>query len=113
MKLAINGGKKVRTKQFEAYNTIGKEEEDAVLRVLRSGKLSTFLGAWHKDFYGGIEVQSLEKEWAEFFKIKHAISVNSATSGLICAVGACKICTGDEVIVSTYTMVASAIASCF
>lgn len=112
-KLAINGGEKLRTKPFPAYNTIGKEEEEAVLRVLRSGKLSTYLGAWHEDFYGGNEVKAFEKEWAEFFKVKHAISVNSATSGLICAVGAAGIEAGDEVIVSPYTMSASAIAPLF
>ncbi len=110
MKLAINGGKKVREEPFLAYNTIGKMEEEAALRVLRSGKLSTYLGAWHDDFYGGKEVQALEREWEEFFNVKHAISVNSATSGLFCAVGAIGIKAGDEVIVSPYTMSASAIA---
>ena len=113
MKLAINGGEKLRTKPFPAYNTIGKEEEEAVLRVLRSGKLSTYLGAWHEDFYGGVEVKAFESEWAEYFGAKHAISVNSATSGLICAVGAAGIEEGDEVIVSPYTMSASAVAPLF
>ena len=113
MKLAINGGDKVRSEPFCAYNNIGKEEEEAALRVLRSGKLSTYLGAWHNDFYGGDEVRALEKEWAAYFGVKHAISVNSATSGLICAVGACGIEAGDEVIVSPYTMSASAIAPLF
>ncbi len=109
-RLAINGGIKLRRKPFPAYNTIGKDEEVAVLRVLRSGKLSTFLGTWHDDFYGGNEVQALEKEWSEFFKVKHAIAVNSATSGLYAAVGAIGISPGDEVIVSPYTMSASATA---
>ena len=109
-KLAINGGDKLRTKPFPAYNTIGIEEEAAVQRVLKSGKLSTYLGAWHDDFYGGTEVQNLEKEWAEYFNVKHAISVNSATSGLYAAVGAIGINPGDEVIVSAYTMSASATA---
>ncbi|MEA2091925.1 MAG: DegT/DnrJ/EryC1/StrS family aminotransferase [Campylobacterota bacterium] len=111
MKLAINGGKKLRSEPFPAYNTIGKEEEEAVLRVLKSGKLSTYLGTWHDDFYGGSEVQELEKEWAAKFKVKHAISVNSATSGLYAAVGAVGIEPGDEIIVSPYTMSASATAA--
>lgn len=110
MQLAINGGKKLREKPFPAYNTIGKEEEEATLRVLRSGKLSTYIGSWHDDFYGGTEVRALEKEWAEYFGAKHAISVNSATSGLYAAVGALGITAGDEVIVSPYTMSASATA---
>ncbi|MBD3806058.1 DegT/DnrJ/EryC1/StrS family aminotransferase [Sulfuricurvum sp.] len=111
IKLAINGGKKLRTTPFPAYNTIGVEEEEAVLRVLRSGKLSTFLGTWHDDFFGGPEVRALESEWSKHFGVKHAISVNSATSGLYAAVGACGISPGDEVIVSAYTMSASATAA--
>ena len=76
MKLAIQGGKPIRSKPFPAYITIGKEEKEAVTRVLDSGVLSKFLGAWHDQFYGGPEVQALEKEWAEYFSVKHAIAVN-------------------------------------
>lgn len=110
-KLAFLGGEKLRSTPFPPYNTIGVEEEEAVLRVLRSGKLSTFLGTWHTDFYGGPEVRALEEEWAGYFGVKHAISVNSATSGLYAAVGACGISPGDEIIVSAYTMSASATAA--
>lgn len=109
--LAINGGKKVREKLFPAYNPIGEEEKKAVEKVIEKGKLSRFLGVWHEDFYGGDEVRALEKEWAEKFGVKHAISVNSATSALYCAVGAAGIGPGDEVIVSPYTMTASASAA--
>ena len=110
MKLAIHGGTPVRTKLFPAYKTIGEEEKVAVIQVLESGSLSRFLGCWHEDFYGGPEVQALEKEWAEYFGVKHAIAVNSCTSGLYCAVGATGIEPGEEVIVSPYTMCASATA---
>lgn len=109
-KLAINGGKPVREKLFPAYNTIGSEEKLAAMRVLESGNLSQFLGAWHKDFYGGPEVRRFEEKWSEAFGCKHSVSVNSNTSGLIAAIGACGIQPGDEVIVSPYTMSASALA---
>ncbi|HEY4784554.1 MAG TPA: DegT/DnrJ/EryC1/StrS family aminotransferase, partial [Bacteroidales bacterium] len=66
--------------------------------------------AWHKDFYGGPTVQQFEKKWAEAFNSKYALSVNSNTSGLYTAIGACGIKPGDEVIVSPYTMSASATA---
>lgn len=105
--LAINGGKKIRRKKFPSYNTIGKEEKQAVLKVLNRGVLSQHLGVWGKDFYGGEEVRALEKEWAAHFRVKHAIAVNSATSGLYAATGAAGIGPGDEVIVSPYTMSAS------
>lgn len=109
-KLAINGGAKVRKEKFPAYRVIGEDDKKAVMRVLDTGILSRFLGCWHDDFWGGPEVQALEKEWAEFFGVKHAIAVNSATSALYCAVGATGIGPGDEVIVSPYTMCASATA---
>jgi perosamine synthetase len=108
--LALLGGTKVRSTKFPAYKTIGKEEKKAVARVFKSGIFSRFLGCWHEDFYGGPEVRAFEREWAEFFNIKHAIAVNSATSGLYCAVGAVGVGPGDEVIVSPYTMTASSIA---
>lgn len=110
-KLAILGGEPVRTSPFPPYRTIGDEEKRAVMEVLDSGVLSQFLGAWSADFFGGPRVQKLEREWAEYFDVKHAVSVNSATSGLYAAVGAAGIGPGDEVIVSPYTMAASATAA--
>jgi perosamine synthetase len=108
--LAINGGTPVRTKLFPPYNTIGTEEKVAVQKVLDSGNLSQFLGAWSNDFFGGPTVRKLEEAWCKALDVNHAISVNSNTSGLFCAIGACGIQPGDEVIVSPYTMSASAIA---
>jgi perosamine synthetase len=111
MKLAIHGGKPIRQKPFAVYNTIGEEEKRAVMEVLDSGMLSKYLGTWSPEFYGGPQVQKLEREWAEYFGVRHAVSVNSATSGLYAAVGAVGVGPGDEVIVSPYTMSASATAA--
>ena len=110
-RLAILGGDPVRTRLFPAYQTMGAEEMAAVRRVMESGNLSQYLGAWHEDFMGGPEVRRLEETWAAHFGVPHALAVNSATSGLFAAVGACGIGPGDEVIVSPYTMSASAIAA--
>jgi perosamine synthetase len=109
-KLAINGGTPVRTSLFPLYNTIGPEEKAAVASVMESGVLSQFLGSWHEDFYGGPWVRRFEKDFADLIGVRHSISVNSNTSGLYAAVGACGVGPGDEVIVSPYTMTASAIA---
>ena len=108
MNLAINGGKKLRTKKFPNYNTIGVEEKNAVMAVLDSGVLSKFLGCWDPDFFGGPKVQEFEALWAEYFGVKHAITVNSNSSGILCALYALNIGPGDEVIVSPYTMSVSA-----
>ncbi len=107
-KLAINGGEPVRKHPFPVYNTIGEEEKRAVMEVLDSSVLSKFLGTWSPDFYGGPRVQKFEREWEEYFGVSHAVSVNSATSGLNAAVGAAGVGPGDEVIVSPFTMSASA-----
>jgi perosamine synthetase len=107
--LAINGGTPVRTTPFPAYRTIGAEEKNAVAEVMDSGVLSSFLGTWAPDFFGGPRVQKLEREWEDYFGVAHAVSMNSATSGLYAALGAAGIGPGDEVIVSPYTMSASAV----
>jgi dTDP-4-amino-4,6-dideoxygalactose transaminase len=109
-KLALLGGNRIRERKFPAYRFIGEEEARAAQRVLQTGILSRFLGCWHEDFYGGPEVQAFEKEWSGFFGVKHAVAVNSATSALYSAVGAAGLGPGDEVIVSPYTMCASATA---
>jgi len=109
-KLAILGGPKAITKPFKLYNSIGQEEIDAAKSVVESGNLSQFLGCWHADFYGGPKVQEFERQCENFFGVKHAVTVNSLTSGLTAAVGAIGIEPGDEVIVSPWTMSASATA---
>lgn len=109
-KLAINGGAPIRSKPFPAQITTGKEEKEAVLRVLDKGKLSGYRGNWVPEFFGGEEIQALEKEWCAYFRVKHAIPCNSATSGLQIACGAVGLAPGDEVIVTPYSMTCSATA---
>ena len=106
--LALFGGKKAVEFEFKRYNPIGIEEVAAAKEVIETGVLSKFLGAWSEDFYGGIKVKEFEKDAANYFGVKHAVTVNSWTSGLIAAIGAIGIEPGDEVIVSPWTMCASA-----
>src|SRR5438045_887340 len=108
--LALFGGPKTITKRFKRYNPIGAEEVQAAKEVVESGVLSQFIGAWTPDFYGGPRVRGFERQCEAYFGVKHAITVNSATSGLIGAIGAIGIEPGEEVIVSPWTMSASATA---
>ncbi len=110
-RLAILGGKPVRTRPFPRHVSIGEEEKSAVAEVLDSGVLSDFLGTWSPQFYGGPRVQKLEREWESYFGVRHAVAVNSATSGLCAGIGAAGVGPGDEVIVSPMTMTASASAA--
>lgn len=114
MEKKTNLGKKT-VSRLKPYNSIGKEEINAAIKVLKSGKLSPYLGSWKEiknigSFYGGSNVQKFEENIKKYFKVKHAITVNSWTSGLIAAVGALDIEPGDEIIVSTWTMCATATA---
>jgi len=76
---------------------LGIEEEEAVLRIMRSGWLTT-----------GSETLAFEKEFAEFVGAKTALAVNSATSGLHLALEAVGVKPGDTVITSPYTFASSA-----
>ncbi len=109
-KLAILGGVPAFKGTLQPYNSIGAEEADAVARVMSSGCLSGYYGSWSPEFFGGPVVQKFEAAWAKRFACKHAVAVNSNTSGLVAAMGAIGISPGDEVIVPAFTMSATAMA---
>jgi len=77
--------------------SIGVEEEEAVLRVLRSGWLTT-----------AGEARAFEEEFAAAVGARHAISVNSATAGLHLALEAAGVTAGGRVITTPYTFTSSA-----
>jgi len=111
--LALLGGTPVIREPLKPYRTIGEEERHSVDAVLRSGILSGYVGAWCEAFNGGPVVRGLEKEWAKTFGCRHAVAVNSNTTGLIAACGAAGVGPGDEVIVPPTTMSATAMAPIF
>lgn len=75
---------------------IGKEEINAVSGVIRSGTLSL-----------GPKLLEFEERFAEFIGTKYAIAVNSGTSGLHLCIKALNIKTGDEVVTTPFSFVAS------
>ncbi|OHE76098.1 MAG: UDP-4-amino-4,6-dideoxy-N-acetyl-beta-L-altrosamine transaminase [Treponema sp. RIFOXYC1_FULL_61_9] len=85
-----------------AYPFMGSEEEEAAIRVLRSGWLTT-----------GREALEFEKEFAAALDPSgesglRALAVNSATSGLHLALEACGVGPGDVVLTSPYTFTSTA-----
>lgn len=109
-KLAIHGGTPVLSKPLPGIHNLGGAEVAAAVRVIKRGPMSGFLGTAGKGFIGGREVLALEEAFAKKFKVRHAVSCNSATTGLHMAMVALGIGPGDEVIVSPYSMSASATA---
>ena len=108
--LALFGGTPAIQTSFKAFNTIGQEELAAASEVIKSGVLSAYIGAPGEAFMGGARVRAFEAAAAKHFGVKHAIAVNSWTSGLVAAVGAIGLEPGDEVITTPWTMVATATA---
>ena len=84
-KLALLGGPKAVPAPLARYNPIGEEEVLAAKQVIESGVLSKFLGVWNDDFYGGPKVREFERACEKHFGVKHAVTVNSWTSGLVAA----------------------------
>ena len=106
--LAIFGGEKIIKNELPIYNTIGKEEKKAVLKVLDSGVLSGFAAQPNKEFEGGRLIEGFQDSFSKLFDVNYSVAVNSATSGLHAALASLEIGPGDEVIVPCYTMSATA-----
>ena len=108
--LALNGGQPTIGRPLEGFRAMGEDEARAAADVVRGGVLSAYIGAPGDGFMGGPHVQAFEAKAADYFGVRHAIAVNSWTSGLIAAVGAIGIEPGDEIITTPWTMAATATA---
>ena len=71
---------------------IGPEEAAAVADVIASGMIAQ-----------GARVAELEKEWAEFCGVKHAIALSNGTVALMCIFAGLGLGPGDEVITVGHT----------
>jgi perosamine synthetase len=110
-KPAILGGKPLLSDSLPTYNTIGEAEIGAAMDVLNTGVLSGFVANPGPDFLGGRHTLALEQAVCQRFNCRFAVTMNSATSGLHAALAAADVGPGDEVIVSSYSMAASATAA--
>jgi perosamine synthetase len=76
---------------------IGKEEQQAVLKVLKSGLLSQ-----------GSVVQQFEKAFASYCNVKYAVTASNGTTALHLALLALGIGPGSEVITTPFSFIATA-----
>ena len=87
---------------------IGKEEIEAVTRVIESKYLFRYKNAG--DIGHNNEVNKFEKELSDYFDIDYAICTTSGTAALICALAGAGIGPGEEVIIPGYTYIATPLA---
>lgn len=97
-KLAIDGGPKTVTNQLAGWPQFDEKAIQAVEKVLRSGKVNYWTGPHGMEF---------ERKFAEWQGSKYAISASNGTAALHIALSALGIGPGDEVIVPSYTFIAS------
>jgi dTDP-4-amino-4,6-dideoxygalactose transaminase len=81
---------------------VGKEEITTVTSILKNGALTSAANQ------GGKHVQNFEKSVTSFVKSKYAVAVNSGTAAIQAALYALDIKNCDEVLVPSFTFVATA-----
>ena len=81
------------------YAEVGAAVEEAVLRVLRSGR-----------YVLGPETTAFEAELAALVGVPFAVGVGSGTEALVLALRAVGVEPGDEVVTSAFTFFATAVA---
>jgi len=81
---------------------MSEEEIVEVMNVFNSGKLTD------SSLDGSIMVKNFEKTFANFIGTKYAVAVNSCTSALLASLVALNIGYNDEVLVPSFTFVATA-----
>ena len=97
-KLAIEGGPKAVTNKLAGWPQFDEKAIKAVEQVLRSGKVNYWTGPKGMEF---------EKQFAAWQGSRFAVSTSSGTAALHVALSALGIGPGDEVIVPSYTFIAS------
>ncbi|MCX8175515.1 MAG: DegT/DnrJ/EryC1/StrS family aminotransferase [Candidatus Micrarchaeota archaeon] len=107
-RLALLGGPKTRSIPFPPHPVLDERERKAVLSVLESGRLSTFVAAPGKHFLGGEKIREFEQLFADYHKVQYAVAFNSATAALHAAVVACGVQPGEEVVTTPYTFTSTA-----
>jgi len=96
-KPALLGGTPVRKEGFPGWPVFDEKDEQALLKVLRTGQ-------WFRGY--GKHVDNFEAAYAQLMGAKYCVATANGTSSLIAALAAAGVEAGDEVILPPYTFVA-------
>ncbi len=96
-KLALFGGKPVRTKPFPSWPRISKDIKENLFSTLEND-------GWG---VGSDAVKNFEEKYAKYHDAKFAISTSSGTTALWVSLKAAGVKAGDEVILPPYTFIAT------
>lgn len=129
-RLALLGGRPVRTAPFSSRPHIEERDVEAVAQTVRDGVLSRFVGSAVPgtrerlrlpsaelleldeafSFFGGPSVRRFEASWAEAHSVPFAIAMNSATSAETALLTALQLGPEAEVITTPLSFTATATA---
>jgi len=84
---------------------VGQEEADAVSKIILSKNYFRYEGKDKKSL-----VDNVEEKFSSLFSINHSLLLTSGTNAIVCALAAAGIGPGDEVIIPSFTFVATAVA---
>jgi dTDP-4-amino-4,6-dideoxygalactose transaminase len=97
-KLAIDGGTPVRERPFPDWPVFDEAEVEAVTEVVRSGTWGELTGT---------KVREFERAFAAYQEAKHGVCVVNGTAALQIGLRALGVRAGDEVIMPSYTFIAT------
>lgn len=97
-RLAVDGGEKIQKTPFPQWPKFDRNTERSVIGAMRSGKVNYWTGLCGRNF---------ESAWSKWLGCRNAITVSNGTAALHLALTALGIGSGDEVICTSYSFIAS------
>jgi len=97
--LTLNGSRLIRKHPFSAWPHYDDDEVASAMQVLQSGQVN---------YWTGQEGRKFEEEYAAFVGTNHAVALMNGSVALEAALVALGIASGDEVVATSRTFIASA-----